>query len=76
MTGVKLDLRFVHDLTAGDSQANALTQGLSGLVQGMHLIGIAEGIETKMQADILRAQGWECGQGYYFGRPAAHPSLN
>ena len=39
----------------------------------MHLTGIAEGIETEMQADILHAQGWECGQGYYFGRPAALP---
>jgi diguanylate cyclase (GGDEF)-like protein/PAS domain S-box-containing protein len=73
VTGVKLDLRFVHDLTTGHSQANALTQGLSGLVNGMHLTGIAEGIETQMQADILRAQGWECGQGYYFGKPAARP---
>ena len=73
VTGVKLDLRFVHDLTAGDSQANALAQGVSGLVNGMHLLGIAEGIETQMQADILRAQGWQCGQGYYFGRPAATP---
>ena len=73
VTGVKLDLRFVHDLTTGDSQANALASGLSGLVKGMHLTGIAEGIETQMQADILRAQGWECGQGYYFGRPAALP---
>ena len=73
VTGVKLDLRFVHDLTAGDSQANALAQGVSGLVEGMHLNGVAEGIETKMQADLLRAQGWECGQGYYFGRPVATP---
>ncbi|MEO6144643.1 MAG: EAL domain-containing protein [Dermatophilaceae bacterium] len=73
VTGVKLDLRFVHDLTAGESQANALAQGLSGLVNGLHLTGIAEGIETGMQADILRAQGWRLGQGYYFGRPAALP---
>ena len=73
VTGVKLDLRFVQDLTAGHSQANALSQGLSGLVNGMHLTGIAEGIETEMQAHILRAQGWECGQGYYFGRAAAVP---
>jgi len=69
VTGVKLDLRFVHDLTTGDSQNNALTQGLSGLVKGLHLNGIAEGIESQTQAEILRAQGWECGQGYYFGRP-------
>ena len=73
VTGVKLDLRFVHDLTTGKSQANALAHGLSGLVNGMHLTGIAEGIENQMQAHILRAQGWECGQGYYFGRPAALP---
>jgi len=39
-----LKLRFVHDLTVGDSQANALAQGLSGLVTGMHLTGIAEGV--------------------------------
>jgi diguanylate cyclase (GGDEF)-like protein len=71
VTGVKLDLRFVHELTSGDSQANALAQGVSGLVNGMHLNGIAEGVETLMQAEILRAQGWEYGQGYYFGRPAA-----
>ena len=73
VTGVKLDLSFVRDLTKGKSQANALAHGLSGLVKGMHLTGIAEGIETQMQANILRAQGWELGQGYYFGRPAAMP---
>jgi EAL domain-containing protein (putative c-di-GMP-specific phosphodiesterase class I) len=67
VTGVKLDLRFVHDLTTGKSQANALAHGLSGLVNGMHLTGIAEGIETQMQAHTLRAQGWECGQGYSSG---------
>ena len=76
VTGVKLDLRFVHDLTEGGSQANALAQGLNGLVKGMHLTGIAEGIETKRQAEILRGLGWQCGQGYYFGRPAPMPVTN
>jgi len=76
VTGVKLDLRFVHDLTTEDSQANALALGVSGLVHAMHLTGIAEGIEIKIQADILRAQGWQCGQGYYFGKPTAMPVTN
>jgi len=26
-----------------------------------------------MQAGILLAQGWQFGQGYYFGRPAPKP---
>ena len=73
VTGVKLDLRFVRDLTTGASQANALSHGLAVLVNGMNLTGIAEGIETATQAHILRAQGWRLGQGYYFGRPAAMP---
>ncbi|WP_156109780.1 EAL domain-containing protein, partial [Cryobacterium sp. MLB-32] len=73
VTGVKLDVRLVQDLTEKESNANTIAQGVSGLVKGLSLTGIAEGIETQMQADILRAQGWECGQGYLFGRPASHP---
>jgi diguanylate cyclase (GGDEF)-like protein/PAS domain S-box-containing protein len=73
VTGVKLDLSFVRGLTPGKSQANELAHGLSVLVNGMHLTSIAEGIETQLQARILGQQGWECGQGYYFGRPAAIP---
>jgi sensor c-di-GMP phosphodiesterase-like protein len=42
----------------------------------MHLTGIAEGIETEMQAGILLEQGWEYGQGYSFGRTAAIPLEN
>jgi hypothetical protein len=53
VTGVKLDLRFVYDLTIADSQANVLAQGLSGLVTGRHLTGIAEGVETQRQANLL-----------------------
>lgn len=73
-TGVKLDLRFVYELTVADSQANALAAGVIGLANGMHLVGIAEGIETQLQADVLRAQGWQLGQGDLFGRPAPLPS--
>jgi len=38
-----------------------------------HLTGIAEGIESTEQADILRAQGWEYGQGWLFGKPGPLP---
>jgi EAL domain-containing protein (putative c-di-GMP-specific phosphodiesterase class I) len=77
VTGVKLDLRFVHDLTTGDSQANALAHGLRGLVNGMHLTGIAEGIETEMQADILLARGMRTGLLLrQTGRPTCHPVIH
>jgi diguanylate cyclase (GGDEF)-like protein/PAS domain S-box-containing protein len=69
VTGVKLDASFVADLTTQHSRANALSRGLAGLVHGLHLRGIAEGIETAQQAAILHAEGWGHGQGYYYGRP-------
>jgi diguanylate cyclase (GGDEF)-like protein/PAS domain S-box-containing protein len=70
VTGLKMDRSFVNDLTVADSQANALAAGLAGLAAGLHVLGIAEGIETDEQCQTLLAQGWEHGQGYLFGRPA------
>lgn len=70
VTGIKMDRSFVQNLTAADSQANALAEGLAGLTRGLHVRGIAEGIETESQLETLIALGWEYGQGYLFGRPA------
>jgi len=50
--------------------ADALAAGLAGLVAHLGLTGVAEGIETREQAAVLREQGWQHGQGYLFGRPA------
>lgn len=71
VTGVKLDKSFVRNLTQFDSAPNALAAGVAGLAHGLHLMPVAEGIETAMEAEVLRAQGWTHGQGYYFGRPVA-----
>jgi EAL domain-containing protein (putative c-di-GMP-specific phosphodiesterase class I) len=73
VTGLKLDLSFTRHLGT-DATARALAAGLAGLVVGLNLDGIAEGIETPEQAEILREQGWTYGQGYLFGRPAPIPA--
>jgi diguanylate cyclase (GGDEF)-like protein len=71
VTGLKLDRSFVADLTDGESSANALAAGLIGLAAGLGLQSVAEGVETRSQATLLRSQGWRYGQGYLFGRPAS-----
>jgi diguanylate cyclase (GGDEF)-like protein/PAS domain S-box-containing protein len=73
VTGLKLDLSFTRHLTT-DPTARALAAGLAGLVQGLNLDGIAEGIETPEQAEILLGQGWTHGQGYLYGRPGPLPA--
>jgi EAL domain-containing protein (putative c-di-GMP-specific phosphodiesterase class I) len=71
VTGLKLDVSFVRDLTAADSQSTALSRGLAGLANGLHLTTVAEGVETQEQAQLLVEHGWGHGQGWLFGRPAA-----
>ncbi len=73
ITGLKLDHSFVSALTGDDSHANALSSGLAALARNLHLRGVAEGVETEEQAEILRLHGWPYGQGYLFGRPEADP---
>jgi EAL domain-containing protein (putative c-di-GMP-specific phosphodiesterase class I) len=75
VTGLKLDRSFVADLTPDESAANALSRGLASLASSLQLEGVAEGIETAEQAEILRAHGWPFGQGYHFGRPQPDPRL-
>ena len=74
ITGLKLDASFVHDLDMTGPPAAALTAGLAGLVTGLQLVGIAEGIETTEQAQLLLEQGWVHGQGYLFGHPEPQPT--
>jgi EAL domain-containing protein (putative c-di-GMP-specific phosphodiesterase class I) len=74
VTGLKLDTSFTRNITT-DSTARILASGLAGLAEGLNLDSIAEGIETKAQADHLRKQGWVHGQGYLFGRPQPEPAM-
>ena len=48
-----------------------MARGLVGLAQGLGLDTIAEGIETKEQAELLTEQGWAKGQGFLFGAARA-----
>ena len=75
VTGLKLDASFVSDLSADDDTASALSTGLAGLVNALHLTGIAEGVETEDQHRVLLRQGWSRSQGNLYARPAPAPVL-
>ncbi|MBI1376161.1 MAG: EAL domain-containing protein [Frankiales bacterium] len=68
VTGLKLDRSFTAHLD-DDETAGVLSEGLAALAAGLHLIGIAEGVETLDQARTLRRHGWTHGQGYLFSKP-------
>jgi EAL domain-containing protein (putative c-di-GMP-specific phosphodiesterase class I) len=46
-----------------------MLRGLVGLVGHLGLTGIAEGIESRAQADAAADLGLAHGQGFYYGKP-------
>ncbi|WP_432536676.1 putative bifunctional diguanylate cyclase/phosphodiesterase [Kineococcus arenarius] len=69
VVALKLDRSFVTGLPA-DTDAGRIAAAVAGLARGFGLVALAEGVETRAQAEHLRAQGWEFAQGFHFGRPA------
>ncbi|AGL19910.1 bifunctional diguanylate cyclase/phosphodiesterase [Actinoplanes sp. N902-109] len=71
---LKLDRSFVSDV--GEHGANeSIVRAVLAMTKAMNLRVVAEGVETALQRDWLRAQGCDLGQGWLFGRPlpaAAH----
>ena len=75
VTALKLDASFTAGLGADGSNLD-LVRGIAGLAAGLGLDTIAEGIENAHQAELLRAAGWQHGQGFLFGRPQPQPLLS
>jgi diguanylate cyclase (GGDEF)-like protein len=67
---VKMDKSFVDGI-AESEQRLALAEGIVRLAGTLHLEVVAEGIETKMQRDLLTSMGCEYGQGYLLAMPMA-----
>ena len=64
---LKIDRSFVE--TIGTQALTAgLVDSIIDMAQRLELRIIAEGIETREQADYLREKGVECGQGWYYSR--------
>ena len=70
VSGLKLARSFTEGIRSGDATARQLANGLVGLANGLALDTVAEGIETRAEADYLRTLGWRHGQGWLFGKAA------
>ena len=65
---LKIDASFVR-YTPDDADANAITAAIGALAGALNLSTIAEGVETRAQADFLNELGIDHCQGYLFSRP-------
>jgi EAL domain-containing protein (putative c-di-GMP-specific phosphodiesterase class I) len=71
---LKIDLSFMRDVTT-DSGAAAVTGAIIAMAKSLHLRVLAEGVETREQLALLRAQGCEELQGRYFSPPVTADEL-
>ena len=65
---IKMDLHFLTG--AGDMEKSRII--ITQVIKMVELLGmklIAEGVETKAQADFLKERGCQEMQGYYFYKP-------
>lgn len=65
---IKIDRSFVHDV-ATDSDSASITAAIIALGHSLRLQVIAEGTETAEQINLLREQGCDQLQGFYYSRP-------
>ncbi|WP_082576900.1 EAL domain-containing protein [Acidovorax sp. Root70] len=65
---LKIDKSFVQD-TPDDPNDTAIVQSIISVARHLNLRVVAEGVETRAQADFLVESQCECLQGYLFGRP-------
>jgi diguanylate cyclase (GGDEF)-like protein/PAS domain S-box-containing protein len=73
VTRIKIDPSFIASLP--DADAAAIVRSIVALARSLGLAVIAEGVETRGQADFLAANGCPAVQGYYFSEPMTPEAL-
>ncbi|WP_255406133.1 EAL domain-containing protein [Novosphingobium sp. CF614] len=72
---IKIDKSFLSQAESS-GQARAIIRAVLALGKSLDIPVLAEGVETESQLLVLQSEGCDEAQGYYFGRPAAAPSLD
>ena len=65
---LKIDRTFTAELTTSETNAS-IVRATIGLAKGLRLRTVAEGVETRAQADFLAKHGCDVLQGFLFARP-------
>jgi EAL domain-containing protein (putative c-di-GMP-specific phosphodiesterase class I) len=71
LTAIKIDRSFIAEIVE-DEECRAIVGTIAAFAHALHLDVVAEGVETREQADVLAEMGgFRYVQGHYFGKPVA-----
>jgi diguanylate cyclase (GGDEF)-like protein len=65
---IKIDRSFITDMATRSDQV-AIIQAVLSIARALGMTVTAEGVETVVQKDFLKALGCDSAQGFLFGRP-------
>lgn len=65
---IKIDRSYIRDIAARGVDSN-LTEAIIAMGKSLSLTVVAQGVETKEQADFLRRHACDEFQGFYFNKP-------
>ncbi|MBU6491657.1 MAG: cyclic di-GMP phosphodiesterase [Burkholderiales bacterium] len=65
---IKLDRSFVAGIDA-NTKSQALVRSMAAIAQELRFAVIAEGVETRAEADFLKQVGVDYAQGFLYGKP-------
>jgi len=67
---IKIDRSYIRDITIRDEDSS-LTEAIIAMGKSLSLTVVAQGVETKEQADFLREHACDEFQGFYFNKPVS-----
>jgi diguanylate cyclase (GGDEF)-like protein len=67
---IKIDRSFIRDVTTQDANSS-LTTAIIAMGKSLSLTVVAQGVETKEQAELLRKHACDEFQGFYFNKPVS-----
>jgi predicted signal transduction protein with EAL and GGDEF domain len=65
---IKIDRSYIRDI-ATRGEESGLTKAIIGMGKSLSLTVVAQGVETREQAEFLRANACDEFQGFYFNKP-------
>ncbi|HUH93479.1 MAG TPA: EAL domain-containing protein [Casimicrobiaceae bacterium] len=68
LDALKIDRTFTSEIMSSETTAS-IVRATIGLAKGLRLRSVAEGVETRAQADFLARNGCDVLQGFLFARP-------
>ncbi len=68
INALKIDRMFIHDISNKSSE-RAIVSSLIALAHSLGVKVVAEGVEERGQLELLREEGCDLIQGFYFDQP-------